>query len=93
MGTTLTMTAAINVVLKALQYDVMRGSHSVGSNVRDAACYIAWSFARAYDPAVLRPYMPQLASGLVIAAVYDRETNVRRAASAAFQGSHFAKLS
>jgi len=32
-----------------------------GSNVRDAACYVCWSFARAYDPAVLLPYVTDVA--------------------------------
>ena len=34
---------------------------STGSNVRDAACYVCWSFARAYDPAVLLPYVTDVA--------------------------------
>jgi hypothetical protein len=40
-------------IQQAMQYDVRRGQHSVGSHVRDAACYVCWAFARAYDPAVL----------------------------------------
>jgi hypothetical protein len=43
------------------------------------------SFARAYEPAVLSPYLPELTSALLVTAVFDREINVRRAASAAFQ--------
>lgn len=43
------------------------------------------AFARAYDPSVLEPYIPVLANALLVTAVYDREVNVRRAASAAFQ--------
>ncbi|NXX93130.1 TBCD protein, partial [Centropus bengalensis] len=75
----------VPVILKALVYDEKRGACSVGANVRDAACYVSWAFARAYDPAELRPFINQIASALVIAAVFDRDVNCRRAASAAFQ--------
>ncbi|NXF07394.1 TBCD protein, partial [Smithornis capensis] len=75
----------VPVMLKALTYDEKRGSCSVGSNVRDAACYVCWAFARAYDPAELIPFINHISSALVIAAVFDRDVNCRRAASAAFQ--------
>ncbi|NXA41757.1 TBCD protein, partial [Eudromia elegans] len=75
----------IPVILKALTYDEKRGACSVGSNVRDAACYVCWAFARAYEPSELIPFINQISSALVIAAVYDRDVNCRRAASAAFQ--------
>ncbi|NXT30244.1 TBCD protein, partial [Syrrhaptes paradoxus] len=75
----------VPVILKALTYDEKRGACSVGSNVRDAACYVCWAFARAYDPAELIPFINQISSALVIAAVFDRDVNCRRAASAAFQ--------
>ncbi|XP_071963233.1 tubulin-specific chaperone D-like [Antedon mediterranea] len=75
----------VPVVLKALAYDEKRGSHSVGAHVRDAACYVCWSFARAYDPEVIHPYVNDIASSLVITAIFDREVNCRYAASAAFQ--------
>lgn len=44
----------VPVVLRALAYDELRGASSVGAHVRDAACYVAWAFARAYDPAVIK---------------------------------------
>ena len=72
-------------VQKALKFDQRRGSNSVGSHVRDAACYVCWSFARAYAPEIMKPFVEQLSSTLVIASLFDREINVRRAASAAFQ--------
>ncbi|NXS59961.1 TBCD protein, partial [Brachypteracias leptosomus] len=75
----------VPVILKALTYDEKRGACSVGSNVRDAACYVCWAFARAYDPAELIPFIHHISSALVIAAVFDRNVNCRRAASAAFQ--------
>eukprot|EP00092_Neocalanus_flemingeri_P020394 GFUD01022092.1.p1 GENE.GFUD01022092.1~~GFUD01022092.1.p1 ORF type:complete len:1159 (+),score=370.35 GFUD01022092.1:112-3588(+) len=72
-------------VLTALVYDERKGSFSVGSHIRDAACYVCWAFARAYDPLVLQPYVADIASGLLTVTVFDREVNCRRAASAAFQ--------
>ncbi|XP_022110714.1 tubulin-specific chaperone D-like isoform X2 [Acanthaster planci] len=75
----------VPVVLKALAYDEKKGSCSVGAHVRDAACYVCWAFARAYDPQDIKPYINKLASALVITTVFDREVNCRRAASAAFQ--------
>ena len=54
-------------------YDELRGNFSVGSAVRDAACYLCWAFARAYDPALLQPYVHQLAKALLVMTVFDRE--------------------
>ena len=65
-----------------------RGNFSVGSHVRDAACYVAWSLARAFGPEVMAEFMPKIASALLTVAVFDREVNCRRAASAAFQARH-----
>ncbi|XP_069510643.1 tubulin-specific chaperone D isoform X2 [Ambystoma mexicanum] len=75
----------VPVILKALTFDEKRGAYSVGSNVRDAACYVCWAFARAYEPQELKPFVNEIASALIIAAVFDRDVNCRRAASAAFQ--------
>ncbi|KAF3700092.1 Tubulin-specific chaperone D Beta-tubulin cofactor D Tubulin-folding cofactor D [Channa argus] len=75
----------VPLVIKSLTYDEKRGACSVGSNVRDAACYVCWSFARAYEPKELEPFVTQIASALLITAIFDRNVNCRRAASAAFQ--------
>ena len=75
----------VNIAESAFVYDERRGNFSVGSHVRDAACYVSWSLARAFSPKVLSHYLPQLASALLTVAVFDREVNCRRAASAAFQ--------
>jgi hypothetical protein len=78
----------VPVVVKALVYDVRRGSNSVGSHVRDAACYVCWAFARAYSPAVMAPHVhghEGLSAGMMLTALFDREVNCRRAASAAYQ--------
>ncbi|KZT73795.1 ARM repeat-containing protein [Daedalea quercina L-15889] len=70
---------------KALYFDIRKGAHSVGSNVRDAACYVLWSLARAQRPAVLEPFAEKLSRSLVAVALFDREIHIRRAASATFQ--------
>ncbi|XP_076000316.1 tubulin-specific chaperone D [Genypterus blacodes] len=79
------LTDVVPLIVKSLIYEEKRGSHSVGSNVRDAACYVCWSFARAYEPKELEPFVSQIASALLITTVFDRNVNCRRAASAAFQ--------
>ncbi|XP_059204389.1 tubulin-specific chaperone D isoform X2 [Centropristis striata] len=79
------LTDVVPLIVKSLTYEEKRGACSVGSNVRDAACYVCWSFARAYEPKELEPFVSQLASTLLITAVFDRNVNCRRAASAAFQ--------
>jgi len=75
----------VPVVIQATQYDVRRGRHTIGAHVRDAASYACWAFARAYSAEVLRPHIPALAEAIVLASLFDREVNCRRAASAAFQ--------
>ncbi|XP_022919826.2 tubulin-specific chaperone D [Onthophagus taurus] len=75
----------VTVIKKALVYDEPRGYSSVGSHIRDAACYVCWSFARAYETEILKPYVNEIAGALLIVACFDREINCRRAASAAFQ--------
>ncbi|XP_034940989.1 tubulin-specific chaperone D [Chelonus insularis] len=75
----------IPLVSKALVFDEPRAYGSVGSTIRDAACYVCWSFARAFEPEILQPHVQQIAATLLIVACFDREINCRRAASAAFQ--------
>lgn len=70
---------------KALYYDISFGNRSVGTNVRDSACYVMWSFARAYSPEIMKPYVHLLGNKLVNLALFDREVNCRRAAAATFQ--------
>ncbi|KAF4045773.1 Tubulin folding cofactor D C terminal [Phytophthora infestans] len=77
---------AVECVANALKYDIRKGTYSIGSHVRDAACYACWSFARAYEPSLLLPWLKQaLAPAMLVNCVFDRELNCRRAASAAFQ--------
>ena len=50
---------------------------SVGAHVRDAAAYVCWSLARAYDPADTAPAFELLAPTLLATACYDREVRVQ----------------
>ena len=77
----------VPIVLKALVFDKKLGNYSLGRNVRDSACYVVWSLARAFEPDVIKPYVNQIAGTLLIVTIFDREVNCRRAASAAFQGN------
>ncbi|KAI0657425.1 TBCD protein [Cubamyces menziesii] len=70
---------------KALYFDIRKGAHSIGSNVRDSASYVLWSLARAQSVDALKPHAIDLARHLVTASLFDREIHIRRAASAAFQ--------
>ncbi|KXS12028.1 ARM repeat-containing protein [Gonapodya prolifera JEL478] len=72
-------------VLRALHFDQRRGAHSVGAHVRDAACYVLWSFARVYPTDAVQEFAEEVGVRLAVTSVLDREVNVRRAASAAFQ--------
>lgn len=67
------------------RFDERHGHLSSSVNVRDAACYICWAFARAYESSIMQPYMKTIALSLINVALFDREVNVRRAGSAAFQ--------
>ncbi|OBZ71617.1 Tubulin-specific chaperone D [Grifola frondosa] len=79
------LTELIGWLSKALYFDIRKGSHSIGSNVRDAASYVLWSLARAQSVAALEPHAVNLARRLATVSLFDREIHIRRAASAAFQ--------
>ncbi|KAF9046718.1 armadillo-type protein [Panaeolus papilionaceus] len=70
---------------KALYFDLRKGAHSIGSNVRDAASYVLWALARTQDQSALANHSTFLAQRLAAVACFDREVHIRRAASAAFQ--------
>lgn len=71
--------------VQALYFDIRKGAHSIGSNVRDATAYVLWALARTQDHSALASYSETLSRHLVTVALYDREIHIRRAASAAFQ--------
>ncbi|OTF77160.1 hypothetical protein BLA29_002446, partial [Euroglyphus maynei] len=75
----------IRVVDDALFYEQIKGSFVAGSNVRDAACYICWSMARAYDGQSIAQFVSHLAPNLLNVACFDPQVNCRRAASAVIQ--------
>ncbi len=79
------LSEVVPFVERAILFDLVRGQHSVGAHVRDAACYVCWSFSRAYSPAIMQSHSAQLSASMLITALFDREVNCRRAASAAFQ--------
>ncbi|KAF8158379.1 TBCD protein [Crassisporium funariophilum] len=75
----------ISWLSKALYFDLRKGAHSIGSNVRDAASYVLWALARTQNHSALIPHATNLAQRLAAVALYDREIHIRRAASAAYQ--------
>ena len=77
--------AVVDKLKIALLYDMSKGFHSVGANVRDAACYVVWSFARSFPPKIMKPHVNTLSTHLILLSLFDREVNCRRAASATFQ--------
>ncbi len=79
------LSSFIPILERALTYDINLGTHSIGSHVRDSACYVVWSFARAYSPQIMKPHVNALSNKLIVVALFDREVNIRRAASATFQ--------
>ncbi|KAK4049362.1 hypothetical protein OIO90_005491 [Microbotryomycetes sp. JL221] len=77
---------AIPSILEALVFDRRRGKQSIGSGVRDAAAYVLWSTSRSTPANAFEPEnLDKLAERLACVACFDREVQVRRAASAAFQ--------
>lgn len=71
---------AVPLVAQALTFDLRRGGHSVGAHVRDAAAYVCWACARAYDASVLQAAVVALTPVLMTTACFDREVNCRRSA-------------
>ena len=80
------------IIQRALAFDVRRGPHSIGAHVRDAAAYVCWACARAYEPSLLEDSV-QVRPGeggrlhmcmCVHAGV--REVREKRDASVAFEG-------
>ena len=51
----------VPIILKALVFDKKLGNYSLGRNVRDAACYVCWSLARAFEANIIQPYVNEIA--------------------------------
>ncbi|KAI0566825.1 tubulin folding cofactor D TBCD [Gracilaria domingensis] len=76
---------AFDAVRVAASFDMRRGANSVGSYVRDAACYAVWAIARAYESEHVAPFADVISESMIPVALLDREVNCRRAAAAALQ--------
>ncbi|GAA5944447.1 hypothetical protein JCM10213_002657 [Rhodosporidiobolus nylandii] len=72
-------------VLQALGFDHQHLSRSLGTSARDSAAYVLWSLSRTLPAPLARQHAQKIAERLVCTALFDREVQVRRAASAAFQ--------
>ncbi|BGP20093.1 hypothetical protein JCM10213v2_008228 [Rhodosporidiobolus nylandii] len=70
---------------KALGFDHQHLSRSLGTSARDSAAYVLWSLSRTLPAPLARQHAQKIAERLVCTALFDREVQVRRAASAAFQ--------
>lgn len=76
--------ATVTVAMQALEHE--RSSHSLTVQIRDAGCAIIWSLSRSTNPDflldhVLVPCFPSL----VVAALFERDINLRRVAAASMQ--------
>ncbi|GMR52973.1 hypothetical protein PMAYCL1PPCAC_23168 [Pristionchus mayeri] len=76
---------AFTIVKAALFFQEPTGRFALGVNVRDAACYVVWAWARAYEANELAAHVEEIAASLMCVVLFDREVRIRRAASAAFQ--------
>ncbi|KAG0634559.1 armadillo-type protein [Tuber brumale] len=84
----------VHCIIASLSFEQRRTTFAAGGNVRDAACYAAWSLSRSYTTDELkavgnfdqRGFVQQvLAVELIVAGALDPLGNIRRAASAALQ--------
>jgi hypothetical protein len=97
-----TLSGIISALLLGLSFERRSSSgSSIGSNVRDAACFGIWSLARRYTTDELEAVIPDsslingwhgqssiiqiMASELIVSASLDPERNIRRGCSAALQ--------
>ncbi|KAK7203877.1 armadillo-type protein [Myxozyma melibiosi] len=76
-----------------LRFEIRKSTHALGANVRDSACYVAWSLFRHYPDllsststaAPTQKLVKGVLADLVLVGCFDREINNRRAAAAAVQ--------
>lgn len=73
------------ILCSLFAHSLLLGSFSLGSHVRDAAAYICWAMARAYDARQIGTFVDRLAPALICVVCFDRALNCRRAASAVIQ--------
>lgn len=53
--------------------EIRKGLQLVGTHVRDAACYVLWTFAACFDRASFILHSERLDEHLLMAALFDRE--------------------
>jgi len=75
----------LQVAFQGLYFDYKSGLNAVGKIIRDSSCYVIWCFSRAYDPQILKEFNLEITRNLLCVALFDKEINCRRAASASFQ--------
>ncbi|KAK9461504.1 armadillo-type protein, partial [Lipomyces oligophaga] len=81
----------LSKIQEGLKFEILRSTHAIGANVRDASCYIAWSLFRHYPELTsdrsLDTYhlSTEVLQKLLLVTSFDREINNRRAAAAAVQ--------
>uniref|UniRef100_A0A1I7SGS8 Tubulin-specific chaperone D n=1 Tax=Bursaphelenchus xylophilus TaxID=6326 RepID=A0A1I7SGS8_BURXY len=80
-----TIPLLLGIVREAMLFDFGGFMNTTETNVRDSACYICWSIARAYPKEIFQSSLEPLSNLLICTALFDRDVNIRRAASASFQ--------
>lgn len=75
----------INLITNCLRFEQIKGSYSIGSFVRDAACYVIWSLARYSTHILEAENVRKIIFSLTFMSLFDREVSCRRSASAALQ--------
>jgi hypothetical protein len=75
----------VPILKRSLMFEEYQANYSTGFIVRDAACYISWTFAKAFDAEIMNSYIKDFAVTLLLVALFDKTGNCRRAAAASFQ--------
>ncbi|MCP9260059.1 Tubulin-specific chaperone D [Dirofilaria immitis] len=61
----------VKILLDALVFEEPQGHHALGASVRDAACYICWSLARAFRPTDLKNILNKLQNIFAASAAFQ----------------------
>ncbi|OWB66254.1 hypothetical protein B5S33_g3618 [[Candida] boidinii] len=77
---------SISLIHKTLFLQQHKLTHSVGSQIRDSSCFVAWAISKRYrqDELPLTCWL-QLFKDLMLSSCFDRDLMIRRASSAAMQ--------
>ncbi|ODQ66318.1 ARM repeat-containing protein [Nadsonia fulvescens var. elongata DSM 6958] len=74
----------VSILENSLKFEQRLLVHVVGANIRDASCYVCWSLFRSYKDLPSNNLLSIL-QNMIQLACFDREINIRRAASASIQ--------